>query len=352
MPKHRVSPKGMRVFAREIILHVRDNPPDEPSNLRHVLFYNNLPQIMRWLADQGIDMDDYDRSHKKNFATAFYSTLSSVLSKMALDGEITYAELGILEEERIKDEAIDPEHKVGILFEKQGLHPMLKPIKAGLNISLWSCKGFHSTNSLEQLTARLRQNPLGKLFILSDWDPSGLCIAEDLERRAKKLGIKTKFIRIGVSPEDIPAAKRTMSLVQLKVTDSRTKNFIRQHGRTAYEVQALSPREIRELVLRKLQENGIDVSLSVQKRFKENQAYISRYVTEQLLYSLKRSMRRTALDKVQAYDNRQPTTEQLIASILDATDFLQEPRELVERIAREVKEEFHISDEDLEGEDE
>ena len=206
MPK-RVSPKGMREFAKELVLRTRDNP-SEPDNLRHQLFYKNLPAIMRWLENQGIDMGDYDRTHKKNFATAFYSTLSSVLSKMVLDGHITYAELNITEEERIKDDATEPEHKVGILFEKQGLHNTLKPIKAGLNISLWSCKGFNSTNALEQLTSRLSSNPWSKMFIISDYDPSGIEIADDLERRCRRLGIQTKFIRIGINPEDIPAERR------------------------------------------------------------------------------------------------------------------------------------------------
>jgi len=350
MPK-RVSPKGMRDFAKELILRTRDNPP-EPDNLRHILFYNNEAAIMRWLENQGIDMEDYDRTHKKNFANAFYSTLSSVLSKMVLDGNITYAELNITEEERIKDDATEPEHKVGILFEKQGLHNALKPIKAGLNISLWSCKGFNSTNALEQLTSRLASNPWSKMFIISDFDPSGLEIAADLERRCRRLGIRgTKFIRIGINPEDIPEERRAMSLVQLKVADSRTKQFIAQHGRRAYQVEALSQRELRELVLRKLQEHGFDVAVSVRRRHDENQRYLSRYVTEQLLYTLKNSVRRSALEKVRAYDTREPTTEELVASILDGEEFLGVPEDLVQSVSDEVRAEFHITDEDEDGDE-
>ena len=173
------------------------------------------------------------------------------------------------------------------------------------------------------------------MFIISDYDPSGLEIAADLERRCRRLGItKTKFIRIGINPEDIPEERRAMSLVQLKVADSRTKKFIAQHGRRAYQVEALSQRELRELVLRRLQENGIDVDVSVPRRYDENQRYIARYVTEQLLYTLKNSVRRSALEKIRSYDT------------LDAEEFLGAPEELVRRVSNEVKNEFHITDED------
>lgn len=351
MARARVSPKGMTAFARELVLYTRDNPPEEVDNLRNVMFYRNLGKIHRWLEAQGIDANEYDATHKKPFATAFYQTISKVLSKMVLDGELTYAELNIQESERFKDEAEDPDHKIGLFVEKQGEFNTFKPLKSGLNISLWSMRGFESTSALEQIMERLRRQPLSTLYVLSDWDPSGVCLAEDLGRRARKLGIKTKFVRIGVKPEDIPEERRTMSLVRIKTKDSRAKDFVRRYGKQAYEIEAIGePSERRAFVLRKLMEYGVDVDVSVQKRHKEDQAYLSRYVTEQLLYTLKRKIRRSALEKIVQRDTRRPTVEQLMESIIHNTQFLEDPLELVRQIAEEVKRQFGISDEDLEDE--
>ena len=352
MPKHRTSPKGMRAFVKQLLMERHQNPPTRKDTLRHGLFYKLIPKIERWVQEQGIDIDVYNDTHEQNFGIAVYKTMSSVLSQMVLDGETSYEHLMIIETERQRDEAIDPDHDVEVWFEKNGLIQLLKPIKTGLNISLWASKGFQSTNIMEQMVRRLRIYPVKTVLILSDYDSSGLAIPEDIGRRAKRLGIKTKFVRIGINPEQIPVERRSMSLKQLNKNDSRYKKFVAEHGTRAYEVDALSDEELRALVVSKLEELGIDLEKSVQERFKENQGSITRYVTEQLLYSLKKSMKRAALEKVHNYDTRRPTVEQLKESILAGTTFLKQPEELVTRIAAEIKVEFHIEDEpeDEEGE--
>lgn len=351
MPR-RKSPQGMRSFVRDLILERHRNPPNEPDTLRHGMFYVLLPKITRFAQEQGIDLDRYDETHKQNFGTAVYKTISSVLSKMVLAGETSYAHLNIIETERIRDEAAEPDFAVEVWAEKQGLHQILKPIKKGLNISLFMCKGFQSSNVLESMVERIRRNPVKTVLILSDWDSSGVCIPEDIQRRAKRLGIKTKFVRIGVMPDQIPEERRALSLVQLKKKDSRYKEFARKHGTRAYEVDALSAREIRELVLRKLAEYGVDINRSVETRFKENQKSVARAITETLLKTLKTKIRKSTLRRVQEYETREPTKEHLIESILSDRDFLEMPdQEIINRIATEVKEEFDISDDDDEDED-
>jgi hypothetical protein len=346
MGRKKMAKTNMRAFVRELILERHNNPPEEEDTLRHGMFYAFLPRIQRFAEENNINIQRYDRTHKQTFSKFVYKTMSSVLSQMVLNGETSYRRLKIIETERERDEAIEPDHAVEIWFEKNGLMRTLKPLKAGLNISLWSCKGFQSTNILEQMVKRLKTRPVRTVFILSDFDPSGLEIPRDLRKRAKRLGIKTKITRIGINPEQIPPERRTMSLVQLKPSDSRYAKFVAEHGNIAYEVEALSNREIRELVVGKLMEEGVDFDHSTKQRFMENQRYMSRIVTESILLTLKRKVRRSALERIKSYDDRKPTTEQLIDSICSAKQFLDLPQDLIRLVAEEVKEEFGINPED------
>lgn len=341
---------NMRAFVRELVLERHASPPTDEDTLRHGMFYFYLPRLQRYAQENGIDIQRYDRTHKQTFGLFVYKTMSSVLSEMVMDGETSYAHLRIIETERQRDEATDPDHRVEIWFEKNGLMRVLKPLKDGLNISLWSCKGFQSTNVIEQMVERLKMHPVKTVFILSDFDPSGMEIPKDLRRRATRLGIKTKIQRIGVNPDQIPPEQRTMSLVQLKPRDSRYPAFVREHGTRAYEIEALSNRAIRELVIACLREEGVDFETSVRKRFKENQNYMSRVVTETILQTLKRRVRRAAMERITNYDTRAPTVDQLVASMTDERDFLDLPRALIARVAQEVKDEFQITPEDDEDE--
>ena len=137
-----------------------------------------------------------------------------------------------------------------------------------------------------------------------------------------------------------------MSLVQLKPRDSRYPAFVAEYGTRAYEVEALSNREIRELVIARLREEGVDFETSVRKRFKENQNYMSRVVTETILQTLKRRVRRSAMERITNYDTRVPTVDQLVAAMTDKRDFLDLPRDLIARVVQEVKDEFQITPED------
>ena len=340
---------NMRAFVRELVLERHANPPADEDTLRHGMFYHFLPRIQSYAQENGIDIQRYDRTHKQPFGVFVYKTMSSVLSNMVLNGETSYVHLRIIETERAREEATDPDHQVEIFFEKNGLMRALKPLKDGLNISLYSCKGFESTNAIEQMLLRLQTRPVKVAYVLSDFDPSGLEIPEDLKRRARRLGIKTKIVRIGVNPDQIPEERRTMSRVQLKPRDSRYPAFVAEHGRMAYEIEALSNREIRELVIARLQAEGVDFAESVRKRFKENQNYMSRIVTETILQTLKRRVRRAAIERIVRYDTRQPTVAQLVASMEQEREFLDLPQNIIRRVAQEVKDEFGITPEDDDG---
>lgn len=349
--KKRPRADGLSAFMRELVLERHANPPAEIDTLRHGMFYHYVPAIDRWGRERFvIDCEHnpkctpanacYNCSHKQSFAERAYKTMSSVLSAMVIAKETTYRHLRIMEGERQRDEAANPDHRDEFWFEKNGLMPVFKAIKRGLNISLWSCKGFQSTNILEQLTERIVTNPVDRVFIMSDHDSSGREIPKDLQRRLKAMGIDTQVIRIGIDPDDIPEERRALSLKQLNWRDTRTPAFVEEWGRRAYEVEALDARELRQLVVTRLIEHDVDFAHSVRRRHMANQRGMARQIATDLLENIEDAIYQFSLERIREDDARDPTTDELIEGIVMDKPFLEFPEELYGLVRDEAQEKF------------
>jgi hypothetical protein len=90
------------------------------------------------------------------------------------------------------------------------------------------------------------QQPVVLYF--GDWDPSGEnMMYTSIQTLTEELDLwGVKYYRAGINPEHfhmIPADP-----VPLKPKDPRTRRFIRQHGTTAYELDAFHPDQLQKLV--------------------------------------------------------------------------------------------------------
>ncbi|MFQ6119865.1 MAG: hypothetical protein ACE5KE_08260 [Methanosarcinales archaeon] len=298
-------------YIRTLLYREAENQYNEKRTLRQ-LFYQLLPKLS---AHAG------EKARKKNWAQNTYKALSKELSKLVLKGELTYHQLGIIEEERANRIQVFPDHSIEVWFEKNSLFEAIKPVSNLLQITIYSCKGFQSTNVLKEFEKRAKN--IDTVFLITDWDPSGVCIAKELQKRAIKLGIDTEFIRIGINPEHIPEERRIASLVQIKHTDSRAKKFIEKYGEQCYEVQALDNREIRELVVKALLDYGLDFKISAHNRLEENQYNIAYLAVEGVLEELKSKLKENALEFVQRKDKRKVTEKDIINAIIENQELLE-----------------------------
>ena len=314
-------------FIRALLYKEAENQYNEKRTLRQ-LFYQLLPKLS---AHAG------EKAKEKNWAQNTYKALSKELSKLVLKGELTYHQLGIIEEERANRIQSYPDHTIEVWFEKNSLFEAIKPVSNLLHITIYSCKGFQSTNVLKEFETRAKN--IDMVFILTDWDPSGVCIAKELQKRAIKLGINTKFLRIGINPEHIPEERRTASLVQIKHTDSRAKKFIDNYGEQCYEVQALDNREIRELVVKALLDYGLDFKISAHKRLEENQYNIAYLAVEGVLEDLKTKLKEKAKEFVKKEDKRKVTEKDIINAIIENREILEKDWGLINNCIDYLKKE-------------
>jgi len=150
-------------------------------------------------------------------------TLSSVLSKMVLAGELTYRSLLVTDEDRkMLIRSDPPDYKDIIVYiEKNGVYNKLHCVSEIFDVSIISGKGFIPTSSIEKILDRLYKERHYKVIFMVDYDPYGSFIAQDFERRATILGLDVEFISAGlhidhVPPEHLETVKYLVSKGTLK----------------------------------------------------------------------------------------------------------------------------------------
>lgn len=261
MSKHWGKAAWIRGFWRGL------EPYPEPYSMRTV-FYEHLPEIERFAHANGGDQNP-------RWGDYFYNDLCRILSDLVLDGELSYRTLNIEEgggrENFIQQyhREIEPTKTIGLCYVEyplevwvennatyKSLLPKTIPLHARLHekpymINFMSMRGFQATQLVED-AALDRREDIEIILCLTDFDPSGVEMPRDIERRFSRLGMDVAVQRIGVVPEQIPAERRTTSLISYKMRDPRAKRFIELYGtdQKAYECQALNPPELRTLVQR------------------------------------------------------------------------------------------------------
>jgi hypothetical protein len=171
-----------------------------------------------------------------------------------------------------------PNH-IEIWIEKQTLLHIVKPIADSYCRRVLCCRGYNSITFQSAFNDRM-QEALARglkpvILCFMDWDPSGCnmvysamqTLADDFDLDLSKV----HFERCGINPEHF--SKLHCDPVPIKPTDSRTKSFIKKHGETCYELDALHPRDLQELVRTDIERftdmNQITCNLDIQKQERE-----------------------------------------------------------------------------------
>lgn len=143
-----------------------------------------------------------------------------------------------------------PNH-IEVLVEKNTVISICDPICEQYGIDMTSMRGFCSTPAKHDIAERFRRSGKDRLVLLivSDFDPEGESIAESTARSlrddfdiANVTGIKVALTKSQAQhyklPEDATA----------KVDSSRSPAFVQAHGKHVWELEALPPRTLQELL--------------------------------------------------------------------------------------------------------
>ncbi len=145
----------------------------------------------------------------------------------------------------------DQEYRVLVMVEKDALSGVIRPVCEELDVEFSANKGYASQTHLYEVAKTMEKWSSGDqipvVLYFGDFDPSGLDMDRDLEERLSMysyLSIETK--RLALTMEQIDDFKPPPN--PAKMTDSRAEAYVIQHGYKSWELDAIEPRVLAELV--------------------------------------------------------------------------------------------------------
>jgi len=143
----------------------------------------------------------------------------------------------------------DQDYYAELWVEKQALAGVLSPLARNHHVTLMVNKGYSSTSAMYESSRRFRSHENKKLvlFYLGDHDPSGEDMVRDIRDRMEIFGVF-----------DLKVEKLALTMAQVqqyqpppnpaKLTDPRAGRYIAEHGDSSWEVDALDPNTLADLI--------------------------------------------------------------------------------------------------------
>lgn len=145
---------------------------------------------------------------------------------------------------------VGQKYYVELWVEKDALSSVLWPLASEFHITLMVNKGYSSQSAMYSAAQRILENDKDTVvFYLGDHDPSGEDMVRDIRERLEM------FTKDNVSLEVNKLALTTAQVRQYrpppnpaKLTDTRAAAYIAKHGRSSWELDALNPRLLQQIV--------------------------------------------------------------------------------------------------------
>lgn len=165
------------------------------------------------------------------------------------------------------------EHYCELWVEKAALAGVLEPMARRYHVTLMVNKGYSSLSAMYESAKRIVKERGGRwatVFYLGDHDPSGEDMVRDIQYR---LNVFSGFS--GIEVEKIALTREQIDRYgpppnPTKLTDSRAKQYIKQHGRDSWEVDALEPRVLQKVVSSAI-EGILDIALMDEVKRQEDE---------------------------------------------------------------------------------
>jgi hypothetical protein len=144
--------------------------------------------------------------------------------------------------------------RVFVIVEKEALAGVLEGVCHELDMPLLPARGYPSGTVLREFAkvdlARCAHEGQGAIILhLGDHDPSGIDMSRDLEERLQMFNewdVPLTFHRIALNMAQIDEQKPPPN--PAKSTDSRFEDYVRNFGEESWELDALAPQYLGQLV--------------------------------------------------------------------------------------------------------
>ena len=150
----------------------------------------------------------------------------------------------------------DQRFRVEVWIEKEALSGVIAGICDDLDVPYFSCKGYVSQSEMWSASQRLhywlREGVQPVVIHLGDHDPSGLDMTRDIQDRYNIFNTpEIKVERIALNFDQIDQYQPPPN--PAKVQDSRFNGYVEKYGRQSWELDALEPRVMRDLIRDKVE---------------------------------------------------------------------------------------------------
>ena len=172
----------------------------------------------------------------------------SIVSTWNKPSDIMYA---VVDQYRTDKWADQPSY-IEVWIEKEALTGVIAQICDKIEVPYFACRGYVSQSEMYSAARRLKHKAdQGKQVIvlhLGDHDPSGMDMTRDNLDRLVQLSSDSEINvkRIALNMDQI--AEYNPPPNPTKLTDSRSKPYVEEFGSSSWELDALSPRVIRDLI--------------------------------------------------------------------------------------------------------
>ena len=138
---------------------------------------------------------------------------------------------------------------VEVWVEKDALVDVVGQACRPLDVPYFSCRGYTSQSEMWTAAQRFikQEDREQRLIIhLGDHDPSGIDMTRDIQERLKMFGADVYVKRVALTMEQIEFY--TPPPNPAKITDSRCEKYIAEFGNESWELDALEPKVITDLI--------------------------------------------------------------------------------------------------------
>ena len=158
------------------------------------------------------------------------------------------------------DSRITQDTYLEVWVEKDALIDVVGQVCKELDVPYFSCRGYVSQSAMWEAAQRIDSERcwnseeiwIGKgmrngiIIHLGDHDPSGINMTDDIQKRFNMFTIGVDVERIALTMDQVEEYNPPPQ--PAKVTDSRYESYTSIHGNESWELDALDPRIITELI--------------------------------------------------------------------------------------------------------
>ena len=143
-------------------------------------------------------------------------------------------------------------HRVEVWIEKEALAGVFERVCTDLDVPYLSCRGYGSQSVMWVAARRMADRDQPTIILhFGDHDPSGMDMSRDIVDRLGVFGIDVDFRRLALNMDQVDEYRPPPN--PAKITDSRAQAYIKSYGDESWELDALEPAVLADLVRREIE---------------------------------------------------------------------------------------------------